>query len=220
MKSRSLALLIGFSLSSYAQELPKDYQELKYAIIHMKPIEETNAYEDKANTQAMESFNRYIENLKKHEFNQIYSTPQAKDLRYNNDAQQLITCVNDFAENGTLDKLQKTLSTCRNHIDNMSKTDWDLLKEKGVEQPEEFKKSMRNELERLQREVEKYNRPDEIAIVENFLTMDEVNEENLAVIRAIDPNILSLSNDVQALLVDYYNSPNLKCPHPSTRVCW
>lgn len=81
----------------------------------MKTPEETNAYEDKVNTQAMQNFNRYTENLKKHEFNQIYTTPQTKDLRYDDDAQQLITCVNDFAENGTLDKLQKTLTTYRNH---------------------------------------------------------------------------------------------------------
>lgn len=91
----------------------------------------------------------------------------------------------------------------------MKKSDWDRFVDAGIKTPENFKNSMLAQLENVKKEMEKYNKPDEVVIVNDFFTLDEVEKENLALIQKIDPNIVDLSNNVQAILVNIYSSPGV-----------
>jgi hypothetical protein len=208
-----LFLMLLRPLLSYSQELPATVEEFKYAFIHMSlPEEKEKTSEEKRQEQYLKNFNAYKENLNK-ELSMISAGAGAdlsRDFKNHPDAQGLMDCVNNFADKGTLSSLSGTISQCQRHLNNMSKSEWDLLKEKGIKNPEEFRERMKNELEKLKTEVDAYNRPDEVVIITNYLEMDEVAEENLALIQGLDPAIIKLSTDVQAIIVDYYTSPNLK----------
>ncbi len=209
-RSFTFSLLLSLtSLLGYTQE--KEIPEaFRYAIISMEMPAKEKTLQEKRDEETTRRFQKYVDSLNKYYASQTYADPNVKDLSLNSSAQLLSNCVNDFANNGSLSNLQKTIKTCKNHIDDMSTSEWDLLKKKGIDQPEEFKKSMKAEIDRLEREINRKNKPSEIAVVSNFMTLDEVDEQDLDLVQAIDPNVLSLSNNVQALLVEYYNSPDLK----------
>jgi len=190
--------------------LGQDKAELKFALINMKVPEEQKSAAEKSLETAQNNLKQYIDPLLK---NNIFSTTSTKTTQQMADSPEYIgfvDCVDKFAVNPNIQKIQGTLKSCTNYVNSMKKTDWDRFVAAGIKTPENFKQSMLAQLESVKKEMEKYNKPDEVVIVKDYFTMDEVNEEDLAIIQKIDPNILGLSKNVQAVLVNMYSSPNLK----------
>lgn len=194
--------------SDLPENFPKTLEEFKYAIIHM-PLPQETTEGEKMKLLAEKNIKRMIEGLKKDygSFDPNMYKPEI-NLKENPRTTEIINSLSSLDFKSGLSTLQGKINEYKKFADEISQTEWEKFSQQGS--AEEYKQNLKNKLLELEKEIERYNSQDQVAIITNYLTLDEINEADLAMIQQMDPNILSLSKEVQGILVNYHRSPDMK----------
>ena len=90
---------------------------------------------------------------------------------------------------------------CRDDWRALTRGDLDSFRRQGILLPEDFEKSLAQELMSIKSEVASYKKEDQVIVVEDFIVLNEVAPEDLESMKVVDPNIKELSLNITEVLV-------------------
>lgn len=188
MKVFASLLFILLSLELPAQDVPKNIDEFKYAILNFKQPEPKQP-------EISPTLQRYFDNIKNTSSSMVANTGSQRDLK------PLYDCIQNYNGNAI-------------EFVNMCKTQWKAvtadqkayLRSKNIVSPDEYIESLQREEKAKAKELESYQRPDELIVIKDFYRLKETTPEDLISLQEVDPEIKSISLDVKNIVLKMHTS--------------
>lgn len=182
-------LALVFPLAVFSQEAEKSLpteNEFKSLVLNMKvPV---SANETKVN----ENLQRYLANLQKN-----FGTLGGSTDVDNSQVRELRECVmknqSHFDRNPT--------AFCQDVWKRVSAENKNFLKQKGILPPDEYERSLQSKVNDKNKSLKEYAEADEVIVIADPMTLSEITPATLQSMQEIDPNIKSLSFQVQKILL-------------------
>jgi hypothetical protein len=187
----------------WAQDVPINKQDFNSAFISMKiPKADPRAV---AAQKRLDAYMKSIADAINPGLSSSTSMPIFTDAARQilDHAQSTINHSPGFAD---INHLQSSL---QNQWRDLSKSELQKLRDSGVQMPEEFFQSLKNDIKKVGQEVSLYNKEDEIAVISNYMTLEEIPAETLQ-LKNLDSHIVSFTKDVEQIVVHLHKTPTMK----------